>query len=97
MLVSRSLFAPIFESKSRRLGLLKQAFGVRGVAKPTFRRNRNSDDFGVDFWCFLVALGAAFLTFAALETSTEIDGFSRGRPIHYVAGGGGNQRPFGRP
>ncbi len=36
VLVSRSLFASIFESKSGRLGLPKQGFGVRDIAKTEF-------------------------------------------------------------
>ncbi len=36
LLVSRSPFAPIFESKSGRLGLPKQGFGVKCIAKNKF-------------------------------------------------------------
>ena len=36
MLVSRSLFDIVFKLESGRMGLQKQAFGVRGVAKTNF-------------------------------------------------------------
>jgi len=64
------------------------------LQKPSFRRSRNSDDFGVVFLCFSEALGAVFLTFAALETGLEIDDFSGGYRIPHSPGGGGNQRLF---
>ena len=99
MLVSRSVFRlQIFESESGQLGFLRLAFWCKsGCKKHFFDRTRNSDDFRVEFWCFSEALGAVFLTFAALETGLKIDGLSGGCPNRSPAGGGGNPRPIWHP
>ena len=67
------------------------------LQKPSFRRSRNSNDFGVVFLCFSEALGPVFLTFAALETGLKTDGFPGCARILSRAGGGGNQGPIGHP
>ena len=59
-LVSRSLLVPMFDSKFTCLGLLNRGFRM---------------DSGVYFCCFLEALGAFFLVFAALQTGLKIDAF----------------------
>ncbi len=55
----------ILRSESVRLGLQKQAFGVRSVAKPSFHRSWNSFDFSINFG----------MIFSALETGFKIDVF----------------------
>ena len=95
MLVSMSLFVQIFESESGRLALPKQAFGVRLVQKPNFRRSRNSHEIRKYFWCISEAVGVVFLIVGALETDLNIDGFSGGWRIQSTTGGGGNQGRIG--
>ena len=66
-LVSRLLFVPIVDSKSRELGLLNQDFRI-ALEKLTFQRNRF-----VWIWdrflLFFGGRGISFSDFAALETS----------------------------
>ena len=63
-------------SESGRLVFKKQAFGVRGLQKPTFHRSWNSVVLRVHFCCFWVALGPILMTFDALETGLKFDEFS---------------------
>ena len=56
---------------------LKQGFRMEGIAKNMFSQKSFIGDSGVDFWCFLEALGAGFLSFSALETGLKIRCFSR--------------------
>ena len=76
-LVSRSLFASIFEWNYLELELLKQGFRKEGIAKTMFSQKSFLSDSRVRFWCFLEAMGAGFLIFSALETGLEIECFSR--------------------
>ena len=48
-----------------------QGFRLEGVAKTMFSQKSFIGDSRVDFWCFLEALGAGFLSFCALETSLK--------------------------
>ena len=57
--------------------LLKQGFRMEGIAKTMFPQKTFIGDSRVDFWCFLEALGAGFLSFSALETGLKIECFSR--------------------
>ena len=77
VLVSRSLFASNFEFNSGRWGSQNKYLVWEVLQKPSFRRSRNSDDFGVDFWCFSEALGSLFLSFEGLGGRVEIGGFFR--------------------
>ena len=64
-LVSRSLFASIFEWNYWQLELLKQGFRTECIAKTMFSQNTFIGDSRVDFWRFLEALGEVFLIFSA--------------------------------
>ena len=82
-LVSRSFVSTIFWSESGRLGSKNKQLGSEGLQKPTFHRSWNSDDFSVNFWCFLEALGAVFLTFDVLKTGLKLTifhGYPQGPP-----------------
>ena len=57
--------------------LLKQGFRMEGIAKTMFPQKTFIGDSRVEFWCFLEALGAGFLSFTALETGLKIECFSR--------------------
>ena len=50
---------------------------MEGIAKTMFPQKTFISDSRVDFWCFLEALGAGFLSFSALETGLKIECFSR--------------------
>ena len=50
---------------------------MEGIAKTMFPQKTFIGDSRVDFRCFLEALGAAFLSFSALETGLKIECFSR--------------------
>ena len=50
---------------------------MEGIAKNVFPQKTLMGDSRVDFWCFLEALGAGFLSFSALETGLKIECFSR--------------------
>ena len=63
MLVSRSHFVVILGSKSGRLGLQKQAFGVRGVVKTNFSQKLGGCCFEGTFLMFLGGLGTNFHDF----------------------------------
>ena len=59
------------------VGALGTRFRVEGIAKTMFSQNSFIGDSEVGFVCLLEALGTGFLTFSALETSLEIQCFSR--------------------
>jgi len=63
MLVSRSHFVMILGCESGRLGLQKQAFGVRGVVKTNFSQKLEVCCFEVTFLMFLGGLGTNFHDF----------------------------------
>ena len=65
-----------FESTFGRLELLEPGFSIKGIAKTKFPEKSFFVDFGVDLFCFLDTLGAAFLIFVALETGLNINGLS---------------------
>ena len=94
-LVSRSLFAPIFQSKFWRLGLLKLGFRKEVIAKQKFT-DINFMDFGVGLCRFSEAVAAVFLIFAVLETGLEIHRISARNRIQRRWGGGGSLSPFWR-
>ena len=50
---------------------------MEGIAKTRFPPKTFIGDSRVDFWCFLEAMGAGFLSFSALETGLKIECFSR--------------------
>ena len=50
---------------------------MEGIAETMFPQKTFIGDSRVDFRCFLEALGAAFLSFSALETGLKIECFSR--------------------
>ena len=50
---------------------------MEGIAKTMFPQKTFIGDSRVDFWCFLEALRAGFLSFSALETGLKIECFSR--------------------
>ena len=50
---------------------------MEGIAKTMFPHKTFIGDSRVEFWCFLEALGAGFLSFSALETGLKIECFSR--------------------
>ena len=50
---------------------------MEGIAKTMFPQKTFIGDSRVDFRCFLEALGAAFLSFSALETGLKIECVSR--------------------
>ena len=50
---------------------------MEGIAKTMFPQKTFIGNSRVDFWCFLEALGAGFLSFSALETGLKIQCFSR--------------------
>ena len=50
---------------------------MEGIAQTMFRQKKFIGDSRVDFRCFLEALGAAFLSFSALETGLKIECVSR--------------------
>ena len=50
---------------------------MEGIAKTMFPQKTFIGDSRVDFWCFLEALGAGFLSFSALETDLKIECFLR--------------------
>ena len=50
---------------------------MEGIAKTMFSQKSFIGNSRVDFWCFLEALGAGFLSFSALETGLQIECFSR--------------------
>ena len=52
MLVPRPFFYWFLNMNLDALGLTKQAFGLRSVAKSTVPRSRVSDDFGIAFRAF---------------------------------------------
>ena len=57
--------------------LLKQGFRIEGIGKTMFSQKMFIGDSRVDFWCFLEALGAGFLSFSALQAGLKIECFSR--------------------
>ena len=50
---------------------------MEGIAKTMFSQKLVIGDSGVDFWCFLEALGSLFLNFSASETGLKIERFFR--------------------
>ena len=50
---------------------------MEGIAKTMFPQKTFIGDSRVDFWCFLEALGAGFLSLSALETGLKTECFSR--------------------
>ena len=64
----------ISEPKFRCLGLPNRGFRIEGIAKIDLSQKSFFINFGVEFCCFLKALGAVFLVFWALKTGLEIKG-----------------------
>jgi hypothetical protein len=57
------------------LELLKQGFRKEGIAKTRFSQKSFIGDSRVDFWCFLEALGAGFLSFSAWKQARKLSVF----------------------
>ena len=74
---------------------------MEGIAKTMFSQKTFIGDSRADFWCFLEALGAGFLSFSALETGLKIECFSRSpwgswmAPENKVTGGSRVKIRFG--
>ena len=58
---------------------------MEGIAKTMFSQKSFIGDSRVDFWCFLEALGAGFLSFSALETGLKIERFPRSPWVSWMA------------
>ena len=58
-------------------GALKTRFSLGRYCKNMFSQKTFIGDSRADFFCFLEALGAGFLSFSALETGLKIQCFSR--------------------
>ena len=71
------------------------AFGVRGVAKPFYRRSRNARVCKIGVLCFSDVSGLVFLIFVALETGLTSRRLSWG--ARNSTGGGGKSLETCRP
>ena len=65
----------ISDSKFRRLGLLNRGFRMESIAKDDISWKSCLMNFGIDVYCFLEALRAAFLVFQALKTGLKTKRF----------------------
>ena len=72
---SQVIFSSNFKSEIRRLGLPNRGVRIEGIAKFDLSWKLFLMNSGMDFCCFLEALGAVFLVFWALETELKIDDF----------------------
>ena len=70
-----SFFLSISESNFRCLGIPHRCFRMECIAKIDFAWKSFLVNFGIEFYCFLGALGAVFLIFQASKTSLKTKRF----------------------
>ena len=88
-------FLPISASRFRRLGLPNRGFRMEGIANIDFSWKSFLMNFGIDFYRFLDASGAVFLTFQASKTSLKTERLFMKPIISSPGSGGGDPRVFG--
>ena len=69
------VFLSISDSIFGRLGFQIRGFRIIGIARIDFPWKLFLMNFGIDFYCFLEALGAVFLVFQASKIGLETRGF----------------------